>query len=154
MPPCNTRKPELVPALFQAGISWQEQATKMQSCVSAGFNFRLLNLKVLGILWERGDSPIRRITAETQSQLQGERGGAWMLSSLSRWTRKRILRYALSPQAEQYHSHSPCWAGQEGPIRTSSDLFLHSCCQNCWLVSPMSLYLALFVVSWLRWLSF
>lgn len=115
-PPSTTRKPELVPALFQAGVSWQEQATEMQSCTWR-LSFRLLNLKVLGILWERWDSPAWKITAETQPQAAGwTRRDLDDKQSLQVDQEAFILRHALSPRAEQCRSHSPRGQARKDPL--------------------------------------
>lgn len=80
-------------------------------------SFRLLNLKVLGILWERWDLPAWKITAEAQLQAAGWPGrGLDVKQSLQVGQGAFILRHASSPQAEQCRSHSPCRQARKDPL--------------------------------------
>lgn len=99
-PPSTTRKPELVPALFQAGVSWQEQATEMQSCIHEGLALGFWIWKSWEYFGKDGTRPPERSQQKPSRKLQGEHGGTWMISSLSRWTRRHLFwdtRWAHGP---------------------------------------------------------
>lgn len=104
MSPCTTRKPELVPALFQVGISWQ-------SCISEGSTLGSWIWKSWEYFGKDETCPSGRSQQKPSCKLQGEHWGTWDVEqSLQVDQEAIILRYALSPRAKQCRSHGPCWA--------------------------------------------